>query len=858
MRSIFLLVFAVALATTLFAQTSVTSGSINSCVPSTTGNYDSLATRMIQGGSLHYNAAGSFFKTYCGWLGRVLVSASDGGYYMGGETPQGKVLAKFSATGKSLWARRFEYFSSDLYFYTLIEDSDGMLVGCATSFSDVALTEMMVFRYDPLTDQMLWVQQVSGPQSHVRGFEILEKSVGGDYLLVYRVGILTGNYYTEICTLDRITGTVPGGQVWRYGPLTSLTSADIHQGYLYASGVLRDTQYTIITSRGGVMKIDLNTGIPVWANVTKDPLLIGLIDGDMIVDNDGNLVSTISEGKLRVCFQKTTADGKLLWFKRFQFSNIPENRFNPMGITRLPDGYLCGIHASSDNVYTFAFIVVKTDTSGNVIWAKRVPNVGNKSYLSPQLLATRNNGGAFATNVLKQMSQQSRMVFGTFDENGNISDPCQIVEDCSVSLVDLGVVLDPAEFNFSTITRMFTKVTPNPSLPHGLLQNTACSSCMPCDSIAVQQIIEFYPGDTITLGGADYAQSDTVTLTLTTDDGCDSVVTYILRLVVTNVDFVCPPDQTVSIPAGQSSVSVSYPQPAAATDCPDPDLVLTRLQGPPSGGIFPEGTTLVCYEAANQCNIRDTCCFTVTAQKTADETACDVKIPPGSCIKYELLGIRLDALGRPRYRMRLTNTCASPLRFAYFQLPNGMTAKAPLEGATYTAPGGNTYLVRNPNAAPFHSIRFKPVSGTLNNGKSDIFEYTLPKQAQPAFILVSAKLEDGSSSEAHINTFSSPVQPYVASVQEPSVQERHAGTAASVAVRPNPTSGMLFVEITGGQNQSARIQVLNAQGQLVLEGEHSPGRALQLPAGLANGLYFLLVQPADGGARVATRFVLER
>lgn len=397
------------------------------------------------------------------------------------------------------------------------------------------------------------------------------------------------------------------------------------------------------------------------------------------------------------------------------------------------------------------------------------------------------------------------------------------------------------------------------------LRDTVVVTVLPAPA-PTQQTLDFYPGDTIILAGTPYTQPDTVTLTLTTADGCDSVVTYILRRVITNIDLICPSDMTVAIPANQSSVTVSYPQPAAATNCPNTAITLTRLQGPASGGLFPEGATLVCYEAANPCGIRDTCCFTVAAQKIADETACDVKIPPGSCIKYELLGIQLDALGRPRYRMRLTNTCASPLRFVYFQIPNSMTAKAPLDGATYTAPSGNTYLVRNPNSAPYHSIRFRPVSGALNNGKSDIFEYTLPKQAQMAFILVSAKLEDGSSSEAHINTFSCPVQPAPPPTPpQEGGEARQSATSplllaegAGVRLRPNPTSGMLLVEIAGAQMPSARIQVLNAQGQLVLDGEHTIGEALQLPAGLANGLYFLLVQPADGGGRAALRFVLER
>jgi hypothetical protein len=275
------------------------------------------------------------------------------------------------------------------------------------------------------------------------------------------------------------------------------------------------------------------------------------------------------------------------------------------------------------------------------------------------------------------------------------------------------------------------------------------------------------------------------------------------------------------------------------------------------------GNTLVCYEAANHCGIRDTCCFTVTIQPAADEEACDVKIPPGSCIRFELLNIQLDALGRPRYRMRLTNTCASPLKFVYFQLPNGMTAKAPLEGATYTAPGGNTYLVRNPNAAPFHSIRFKPLSGNLNNGESDIFEYTLPKQAQQAFILVSAKLTDNTTFDAHLNTFSCPVLPYVASVYGGSDIARSNGRTQpdfSVLVRPNPTSGLLFVNLQGIE-ESVLVSVLNTQGQLVLEGRfavENDGISLRLPEGLANGLYYLWVQPLGSGQRVATRFVLER
>jgi outer membrane protein assembly factor BamB len=373
--------------------------------------------------------------------------------------------------------------------------------------------------------------------------------------------------------------------------------------------------------------------------------------------------------------------------------------------------------------------------------------------------------------------------------------------------------------------------------------------------------IEFYPGDTVTLGGQNYTQSDTVSIVTSTVFGCDSTVTYYLRQVLTNLDLVCPPGLVASIPASQSSVAVSYALPAAATDCPDAGISLALLQGLPPDGLFPEGVTMVCYEASNQCGIRDTCCFTVTAQHVADETACDVKMPPGSCVKYELLDIRLDSLGYPHYRMRLTNNCASPLRFARFQLPDGLVAKAPLDGTSYTAPGGNTYLVRNPNATPFHSIRFKSVSGALNNGENDIFEYALPKQAQPLFIQVSAELADGSMTAAHINTFGCPIQAHQSTSREAlEVLPDSPVPTQTLQLQPNPTTGYLSVALPAMHEGAVRVFVSSAQGQLVLETSLSATNnrfSLDIPEGLADGLYYLRVMPA-GKIPVSAKFVLAR
>ncbi|MBL7798673.1 MAG: PQQ-binding-like beta-propeller repeat protein [Saprospiraceae bacterium] len=832
-----------------------TNAQVISYEPSSTGGCDTLVTNNIRLDSLHCDKPGSFFKSYKGMNGRVIVPAADGGYYICGGTSQGLTFAKFDTTGKHLWVRQFGQVGN-VFVQTLIEDSEGMLVGSTTS--DGSMTSILVFRYSPSTDQMLWIKRYSLAFEDMLSYEVVEKKPGGDYLLAYLRLTSVADFTTEMVTFDRATGNI-AGSAWHYSKIAALTSIEVNQDTLYAFGVLRDTSVGGFEWRNGLMKIDMNTGMPFWAISTQTPGA-DLFGGSLVLDHDGSLVSTMTQSGLAIWIKKNTPNGDLLWLKKIEILDSMGNNPVPLGLVRVNDGYAIGIQTRVSTTNLRSYIVVKTDKNGNLLWAKKVPTVVSSFLPSPHQLAGRGTEICFTTNISQQVSPFAGTILGKFDKYGNLGEGCALAEDLPVTIVPYPGSQVPPKVEFAQITVAFNSPALPQSVPLSVSQYTFCSRCGPCDSIAVQQTIEFYPGDTISLGGTDYTQSDTVVQTLPTAGGCDSVVTYILKLVVTDVDLVCPPDQTVSIPANQSSVAVAYPQPAAATDCPDPGIILNRLQGPPSGGLFSVGTTLVCYEAANQCNIRDTCCFSVTVQKTVEETACDVKIPPGSCIKYELLSIRLDASGNPRYRMRLTNTCASPLKFAYFQLPGSMTAKSPANGAVYAAPGGNTYEVRNPNLGPFRSIRFKPLAGDLKNGESDIFEYTLPKQAQMAFILVSAKLEDGTSSEAHINTFSCPVQPYVASVQEPATQERNTagGSSTTVLVRPNPTSGLLFVEIAGGQSQSARIQVLNAQGQLVLEGEHTPGRALHLPAGLANGLYFLLVQPADGSARVATRFVLER
>jgi outer membrane protein assembly factor BamB len=362
-------------------------------------------------------------------------------------------------------------------------------------------------------------------------------------------------------------------------------------------------------------------------------------------------------------------------------------------------------------------------------------------------------------------------------------------------------------------------------------------------------------GEIIQIGGVAFSAPNTVLDTIpSTNGGCDTIVTYTLLLQTfpqpSSISVTCPPSVTVSA----SNATVNFPAATAATDCVCGDITLIRNSGLPSGSTFPIGVTEVCYRATDLCGTTKDCCFLVTVNADPTEPACDVKTI--GCVKFELLGIQQNPAQEKTYRVRVTNNCSNTLTYAAFQLPDGLTATYPANNATYITSGGRSYTVRNPNDAPFHSIRFKSLATGIAGGQSDIFSYTLPQQADPTFILSTVRLEPQLFYEAHLNTFNCPVQ-HTGSLENRTDLPGKAVLSAGLRVFPNPSSGLLHVELPAG---SDHVEVLNAQGAQVFRADVPAGETalqLELPAGFGNGLYFLRVSGGAGHV-VGARFVLER
>ena len=370
----------------------------------------------------------------------------------------------------------------------------------------------------------------------------------------------------------------------------------------------------------------------------------------------------------------------------------------------------------------------------------------------------------------------------------------------------------------------------------------------------------FCPGESVAIAGQTYTQPGTVFVNLASSiaGGCDTVATYTLQYLTpapSNIAIQCPNDVTIVAASGAGPMIAHYAEPVAASDCVCPGLQLNRV-GPASGSQFPVGVTQVCYRAKDNCGQEKPCCFNVDIR---EENPCDVK--QNGCMKYELLSITEDPARNTTYRIRVTNTCANQLIYTAIQIPDGLTTITPANNTYYTSPNGRTYIVRSPNHSPMYSVQFKSLSDSIANGQSEVFEYTLPAQSKVSYINITSRLTSQAFYEAHLNTFNCIVG------ETPDITNNAKGRDASavesensVLLFPNPTTGVLYADLSDWQGQKLQVQVTNTQGQLVhtlnFSAEEDVLR-VEMPRGLSNGVYFFEVSNEKGEKEVM-RFVLQR
>jgi len=99
-----------------------------------------------------------------------------------------------------------------------------------------------------------------------------------------------------------------------------------------------------------------------------------------------------------------------------------------------------------------------------------------------------------------------------------------------------------------------------------------------------------------------------------TDD--PSMASCVFTITVSDVQppvITCPTDITQSTDPGQCSAVVNYPAPTVTDNCPG---VGAPVCSPPSGSVFPQGTTTVTCNVADAAGNPASCVFTITVNDT--------------------------------------------------------------------------------------------------------------------------------------------------------------------------------------------------------------------------------------------------
>lgn len=845
--------------------------------------------------------------------GSVICPASDGNFYLGGERGNQSLIVKVTPDGKVLWSHAFQPVAGlPVRITDLIEDSDGMLAGCGIVHPDTLSPEAYAFRFNPLTGNLMWSRYLK--QAKPEAFAILERSPGGSFFLLVSPQLVSNVDDAEIWELSRSTGTLVNAiGHFNFGTSDVWNSAVVYNGALYAAGRHIPGPITVPAPlhlmQTGLSKIDLAGGTAAWSRLGTAgiPQSTTLYGTDLVVNGDG--IAMLSAGfdslgnnqQSAFFLQKNTLDGALLWQKRYSipgYQNVEAHDIQP-----LADGYLLSgqAHAGMDD---WDKIIVKTDPDGNVLWARQLHcgNYGSKPgqfFIHNHQTAVRNNA-LYLTAFTEDFPSDLLLLKMTLD--GDVSDSCGFVQPVDVQATVVG---NPSELPIQVDMSPYVVASfnaPAPVSPVSLHAAALCLRC--CEPVQVAESATFCPGESVTIGGVQYTQSGIVTDTIIGTVGCDTIVTYTLTLlpqptrtellafcpgesvtidgkvytepgtvtdtlaatngcdtiVTYTLQFIdptgglllmdCPDNLSVAISAGTGPVALQYDLPSTSGDCECPGVALTLTQGLAPGALFPAGLTNVCYQAKDSCGNIAQCCFEVFVR---EESSCDSKT--AGCLKWELLDINKDTDNDLIYRIRVTNTCANKMIYTAIQMPNGLTAVAPANNSVYTAPGGRPYDVRNPNYSPFYSIRFKSQTDSIANGQSDVFEYKLPGQTLPNYIHVSARLAPQITSEAYLNTFNCPVgnapgdRPVV--LREQPVASLEA--TARFAVFPNPSTGLLYADLSAWQGEFLQLQVFNSQGQRVQSLRLLAGGAPQqvLSAeGLPGGLYWLELMREKGEKQV--------
>ncbi|HLP94968.1 MAG TPA: HYR domain-containing protein [Saprospiraceae bacterium] len=613
--------------------------------------------------------------------------------------------------------------------------------------------------------------------------------------------------------------------------------------FLYGTGINgNNAVFFTLNQNDGKVSTAIEFSHPEYA--VRSQNLLEAKDGNFFLTGtvvELNSTTNLNMGKW-IWIAKVTPQGQLLWSKIIPSKFIWE--LTPLKWTLTTNGDIigCAKERVSGSFSDMDYIqVLKIDSQGS-LYSKKVLSLDTTTlYQEVNHLIQTSDGGFMG--VGSYLADDSVYLHAALIKTDSLFD----VQDCCSKNRELVSSIDfPIEVNNVPYTQsdyLSTSATNLiPLFTADFKMYDACFTPQPY----LTRTVSFCPGDTVWINGLPYTQADTLeNIRLASTEYCDTLATFILKYntegVFSSLTAKCPDNQTIIAPPGMNSAPVSYNEPWSITDCPCPETTNTLVNGMASGDFFPIGTTNVCYRIEDACGSAQTCCFDINILPSLDpETSCDEKT--SGCVMFELAQISKNSVGNWIYRIRVTNNCPDPVRYAYFEVSDGIQALAPTTNSGYISPSGNSYIIRNPNFSPFYSIRFQPSnSNFLANGATETFRYEVPAQAALLYIHAAIRHLSGAYSETYLNTFSCDVSLEKQDNDHMSSNRTEDQISnEAISVFPNPLLTGNVLNIRTFKEISGTFSLYDITGSKLFVEELSNAQ-VQLPE-LLNGAYLYKIE----------------
>jgi len=422
----------------------------------------------------------TFFKTLGSAnqaeFGTVLIGSTDGNLYLAGRNGLKTFIQKTSPSGNPIWYREFQIspFES-LTLIQLIEDSEGMLLGCGTHALFAGVSRGVVFRYNPVSNTVIWSRSVVSSNPSAAG--ILEKSTDGSFVYYQNLNLPNGQNDIEILNLERNTGNIIPAFANRYEHISYDVIAKMVDvdGSLYALGTSESVD-SFQNNKRMLLLTRLNpvSGVPIWAKLAhiSSASTFAFVANDLIADGNDLLCAYVGNehgGPNQVYLLKTNTDEMFPWGKKYDVdaSNIR--------VISVPDGFILSGQRSNGWQY-FAF---KVDKNGDMVWGRElgygVPGGGAPPVFGPDQSVVIGDSLYITGSV--DIGLTNVLLWKMYTD-GTMADSCSQITDLNIEVTALsGPIAGPITLHHLLSTATANSINMSWTSTGGLPENEVCPNC---------------------------------------------------------------------------------------------------------------------------------------------------------------------------------------------------------------------------------------------------------------------------------------------------------------------------------------------------------------------------------------------